>query len=404
MSDYASSLSVDGRYVVFESAASTLVPGDTNGSWDVFVRDRETDTTERVSVGSTGEEGNDTSYSGPISADGRYVVFLSWASNLVPEDTNGVGDVFLHDRLTGQTELLSVSSTGEQGDGESFPSAISADGRYVAFHSYATNLVPGDTNGTYDVFVHDRETGATERVSIGSAGEQGNGQSLWADMSPDARCVAFSSDASNLVPGDTNGATDILVRVRWRFQDVPPEQWAFAQVDACVSANVVKGYSDETYRPSDPVTRDQMAIYISRGIVAPSGDAAIPTGPAVATFSDVPTDHWAYKWVEYAVDQNVVQGYPDGTYRPDQQVDRGQMAIFVARGIVAPNGDAAVPTGPAVATFPDVPTDHWAYKWVEFIADEGVTQGYDDGTYRPAVIVTRDQMAVYVQRAFTLPM
>jgi hypothetical protein len=114
------------------------------------------------------------------------------------------------------------------------------------------------------------------------------------------------------------------------------------------------------------------------------------------------TDQWAFKYVEYAVDSGVVGGYDDGTYRPTQTVTRDQMAVFIARAMV--DGDAYVPTGPATAFFPDVLTDHWAFKYVEYIRGEGVAGGYPDGTYRPLVACTRDQMAVYVQRAFALPM
>jgi archaellum component FlaF (FlaF/FlaG flagellin family) len=129
------------------------VPGDTNGTWDVFVHDRVTGQTTRVSVASDGTQGNGHSGSPSISADGRYVAFSSSASNLVPGDTNGRGDVFVHDRLTGQTTRVSVASDGTQGNGDSWWPSISADGRYVAFASEASNLVPGDTNGTWDVFV-----------------------------------------------------------------------------------------------------------------------------------------------------------------------------------------------------------------------------------------------------------
>jgi PKD repeat protein len=190
------------------------------------------------------------------------------------------------------------------------------------------------------------------------------------------------------------------------FSDVAVNYWAMHQILACVDAGIVQGYPDGTYRPTQQVTRGQMAVYIARALVVPSGDAAIPDPEPPPSFSDV-ADHWAYKWIEYAVSQNVVQGYPDGTYRPDLTVDRGQMAVYVARALVAPSGDAGVPDPPEEPTFPDVTSTNawaWCYPHVEFIADEGVTQGYDDGTYRPAVIVSRDQMAVYVQRAFDLPM
>jgi len=116
----------------------------------------------------------------------------------------------------------------------------------------------------------------------------------------------------------------------------------------------------------------------------------------------VASTHWAYKHIEYAVSQNVVKGYSDGTYKPDLVVDRGQMAVFVARAMVTPGGDAGIPDPVPPASFPDVLSDFWAYKQVEYCADQGVVKGYDDGTYRPGDPVTRDQMAVYVVRAFKL--
>jgi Tol biopolymer transport system component len=208
------SISADGRYVAFASLASNLVPGDTNGTWDVFVHDRLTGQTTRVSVASDGAQGNSGSWCPSISADGRYVAFQSYASNLVPGDTNGVLDVFVHDRLTGQTTRVSVASDGAQGNGDSECPSISADGRYVAFQSYASNLVPGDTNLVRDIFVHDRLTGQTTRVSVASDGTQGNDHSRFPSISADGRYVAFASLASNLVPGDTNGKQDIFVHDR----------------------------------------------------------------------------------------------------------------------------------------------------------------------------------------------
>ena len=208
------SLSADGRYLAFKSYASNLVSGDTNGWEDIFVHDRQTGETTRVSVSSSGEQGNFYSFYPSISTDGRYVAFASAASNLVSGDTNGREDIFVHDRQTGETTSVSVSSSGEQGNWESFYPSISADGRYVAFDSYSDNLVSGDTNGDEDIFVHDRQTGETTRASVSSMGEQANNASIRSSISFDGRYVSFESLATNLVSGDTNGFWDIFVHDR----------------------------------------------------------------------------------------------------------------------------------------------------------------------------------------------
>jgi hypothetical protein len=154
-------MSADGRLVVFSSSAPNLVPRDTNGETDIFVRDRSTGTTERVSVDSSGIQPNGSSGHPSVSADGRFVAFSSRASNLVPDDTNGIADgtpdVFVRDRQTGTTERVSVDSSGNQANSSSccLPPSISSDGRSFAFQSYASNLVPGDTNNSMDSFVHE---------------------------------------------------------------------------------------------------------------------------------------------------------------------------------------------------------------------------------------------------------
>jgi len=205
-------LSADGRYVAFTSSASNLVAGDTNVESDAFIRDTLTGVTTRVSTSSAGVEGNSPSYASAISADGRYVLFSSDATNLVAGDTNWCRDAFIKDTLTGVTTRVSTSSAGVQGGGDSFVSAISADGRYVAFSSDATNLVAGDTNGTSDAFIKDTLTGVTTRVSTSSAGGEGNSSSNVSAISADGRYVAFSSDATNLVAGDTNGTYDAFIK------------------------------------------------------------------------------------------------------------------------------------------------------------------------------------------------
>jgi Tol biopolymer transport system component len=163
-----------------------------------------------VSVDSNGVPANGFCAPPTINTDGRYVAFASDATNLVPNDTNGVRDVFFHDRQTGATTRVSVDSSGAQANGASGSQAISADGRYVAFQSDATNLVPNDTNTVADVFVHDRQTGTTVRVSVDSSGAQGGGFSSAPAISADGRYVGFDS-FNALVPGDTNNAGDVFL-------------------------------------------------------------------------------------------------------------------------------------------------------------------------------------------------
>jgi PKD repeat protein len=247
------------------------------------------------------------------------------------------------------------------------------------------------------------DTGNNRVVHLGQDGTQ-----LWRSaghptfQSPESVTVN-TTDGSCWV-ADYGNDQVVHLTVHTDFGDVPSYHWAFHEIQACYTAGIVKGYDDDLYHPEYTVTRDQMAVYVSRGLVSPSGDAGIPDPEPPASFSDVPTNHWAYKHIEYAVSQKVVQGYEDGTYRPGLTVDRGQMAVYVARATVAPGGDAAVPDPPATATFPDVPTTFWAYRHVEFCADRSIVQGYDDGLYHPDYPVTRDQMAVYIARAFALPM
>jgi hypothetical protein len=205
------SISGDGRYVAFQSIADNLVANDTNNQDDIFVRDRQTGITSRVSVSSNGVEGNNFSDDPSISEDGGYVAFVSTASNLVPNDTNGVFDVFLHDLQTATTSLLSIDSTGIQGNNISGAPSISQDGQYVTFVSAASNLVPNDTNAALDIFVYNRQTQSTSLVSVDSDGILANNSSTFPSISGDGRYVAFASSASNLVPNDTNNRIDIFV-------------------------------------------------------------------------------------------------------------------------------------------------------------------------------------------------
>lgn len=272
---YSSSakLSADGRFVCFPSYASNLVPGDTNRQTDIFLRDRRLGTLSRINVDSRGRQAQGITFDCDISASGRYVVFDSDAGNLVPGDTNHEFDVFLFDRVAGTISRVSLGVGGQQARGGfcfepslsddgrflAFASAadnmverrfagrsniivrdlktgrntlasrgtdggpidfgasdpaISGDGRFVAFDSNSTNLVPGDTNENDDVFVFDRKTGRTERVSVASDGAQADSSSLFPRISGDGRFVLFTSYADNLVPGDTNGTYDVFVHDR----------------------------------------------------------------------------------------------------------------------------------------------------------------------------------------------
>jgi Tol biopolymer transport system component len=217
-----SALSSDGRFVAFVSVGGNLVAGDGNGAEDVFVRDRLLGTTERVSVSSTGVEGDGDSGGPWISGDGRWVSFGSEAGNQVPGDTNRMRDVFVHDRASGSTTRVSVDDQGVEGDGISgfnhltgyFTTFLSPDARWVVFHSYAENLVPGDSNGVPDVFVHDRARGTTERVSVASDGAQSDGRSYFPVLFGDGRWVSFKSAGSTLAAGDDNGVEDVFVHDR----------------------------------------------------------------------------------------------------------------------------------------------------------------------------------------------
>lgn len=206
-------ISATGRFVAFSSLADNLVPGDTNGHIDVFFRDRKLGTTQRVSVDKSGAQGDGDSRFPALSADGRFVAFVSQATNLVPGGTDGQSHVFVKDRQTATIQLVSVGSGGIPGNGESTYPALSADARFVVFESVATNLVPRDTNGVNDIFIRDRQKGTTRRLSVGPGGVQGNNESVQAAISADGRVVAFTSQASNLVPGDTNDRSDVFVRV-----------------------------------------------------------------------------------------------------------------------------------------------------------------------------------------------
>ncbi|MEF8756318.1 MAG: hypothetical protein V5B60_20670 [Accumulibacter sp.] len=224
------SFSADGRYVVFQSRGSNLVAGDTNGATDIFVKDLLTGGIQRVSSDSAGTAGNGRSGSASFSADGQRVVFESEANNLVAGDSNGSSDVFVRDLRTGAIERVSTDFAGNQVDGGSGSASLSTDGRYLVFASVAPNLVANDTNGCSDVFVKDLQTGAVHRVSASLAGGEGNAASFSPRFSSDGRYILLTSDASNLVGDDTNGATDVF-RVSNPFVETGGTDTVIASID-----------------------------------------------------------------------------------------------------------------------------------------------------------------------------
>lgn len=226
-----STITESGNFAAYGSRATNLVADDNNNQADVFVYSRASGTISRVSMASDGTEGNNWSNFASLSENGRYVAFVSKASNLVADDTNGYIDIFVHDRQTNETSRVSVATDGTEGENHSTHAGISADGRFVTFRSFATNLVDGDTNGEIDIFVHDRLTGSTRRVSIADDGTQSDAESHHTSLSADGRFITFRSQATNLVSGDTNGDWDIFTTANPLFSDD--------------TANTMNGYSGE---------------------------------------------------------------------------------------------------------------------------------------------------------------
>lgn len=193
-------VSGDGRFVAFPSTSNNLVPADSNGDWDAFVRDLWTQTTELVSVASDGTQGNEGSGPWGLSFDGRYVLFSSSATNLHPLDTDDKRDLFVRDRVLGTTEWISVPYVAGMTSGDTWDAGISSDGRYVAFDSEDSYLVPGDSNGARDVFVRDRLSGTTQLASVSTTGLAANFGGGYVRISGDGRHVLFLSPSTNLWP------------------------------------------------------------------------------------------------------------------------------------------------------------------------------------------------------------
>ena len=239
-------ISDDGWTVVFDSAATDLVMNDLNGASDIFAWSRLTGAIELVSVTSGGAQGNGSSLEAALSADGRFIVFTSGATNFGSGTGPGNGnnyDVFVRDRLTGQTNCVNINSSGVAATGFAQGGSISDDGRLVAFWSDATNLVTGDTNGVYDCFLHDRQNATTIRVSLSPSGLQARGQCTEPMVAPGGRFIAFTSPATNLVLPDGNGTSDVFVR------DLAATAVALAYGSACNGTSPIPAQAEPIGQP-----------------------------------------------------------------------------------------------------------------------------------------------------------
>lgn len=331
-------LSTDGRLVAFVSTADNLVPGDSNALADIFVHDCLTGVTQRVSISSSGEQANGWSYRPAISANGRLVAFTSLADNLVPGDTNHALDVFVHDRLTGQTTRVSVNSQGAQGQAWSDGGSISGDGRFVAFSSAAENLIYGDDNQHADVFLHDRLTGQTRRMSLASDGSEANGSSgPEVVISADGRWVIFPSLADTLAAGDRPGTPDLFAHHR---------------------------VTGETRRITDPHHQNDRRF---RDIsIASDGRRLTFTALAATPVGQIEASIYSYD-LRRAVLQEVAGGLPwriDGGVTPKATLSGdGRLVALVAHAQADPNPGSVPPTQITVHDLTDPtrpPETRWA--------------------------------------------
>lgn len=176
------------------------------------------------------------------------------------------------------------------------------------------------------------------------------------------------------------------------FTDVATNYWAYREIGAIKNAGITSGYREAdgtySYRPSEPITRDQLSVFLVRAL------KLAPYHKATPSFKDVPANFWAYKEIEALVKEGIISGYPDGTFRPSESVNRGQLAVFLYRALKLTNNEAFPPS------YSDVPTEHWAFREIETLSSEYIIMGYSDGTFGPDKTVTRDQMAVFLTRAF----
>ena len=436
-------MSDDGRFVIFLSDDDTLVAGDENPGPDMFIRDRQANTTQFAlpGIGGTSEFGFNVDRIA-ISGNGRYIAFHTYGS-LSPEDEVGVRDIYVYDRDTNSVDFISDNNANTRG--HSFNPSISDDGRYVAYHSMADDLVAGDTNGWMDVFVFDRETRQTERVSLTQGGAQTNNDSLEASISNDGRFVSYTSEASNIAPQDTDAIQDVyvfdrqtdttqLVSLRSDETRPAPNTDGSASRDSRISGNgryitfqsdlsldsgdtnvltdiyvrdlatgatewVSRSGGGYNYAPA--ISNDGRFIAFNttsdRMVANDTNDKAdiilADRAPACTiNFSDVAEGSTFYPYIRCLACAGVLGGYGDNTFRPGDNVTRGQLSKIVAN---AANFNEPV----SGQTFTDVPPGSTFYPFIERMARRGYIGGYSDGTFRPGAFATRGQIAKIVSNA-----
>ncbi len=302
------SISADGRYVAFSSKTSDYTV-------HTYVRDRNTSLTSIASISTDGQTGNGASYYPRLSADGNLVAFTSEASNLVANDINSAADIFVHNRITGETHLASVASSGLQSNGASgYAPAISGDGRFIAFSSQATNLVPGDINAVADVFVHDRVAGITSRLSVAADGSEANGLSRWAVLSADGRYVAFDTTASNLTPNATPERWQVMVSENTGLFTLNVEKTGSGNgVVTIEPSNVSCGDSCVVYPGGMPVSITLRAQPNVGSVFAGwQGGGCSGTGNCTLAISESTTVQAVFERKTYAVSGRITDGTGSG--------------------------------------------------------------------------------------------
>jgi hypothetical protein len=303
------------------------------------------------------------------------------------------------------TSRVSVDSSGVQANDVSFEPSFSGDGRYVAFGSFAANLVSNDGNMEADVFVHRQDIlpvpptptptitpTATATATQTSTNTPTATSTPIYTPTPTSTATFTPTVTLTVAPTSTSTAT---------FADVSVGYWAWQQIETLYATGVTGGCgtSPLMYCPESPVTRAQMAVFLERSI---HGSSYTPPAIGSSTgFADVPATYWAAAWIKQLSAEGITAGCGGNNYCPESPVTRAQMAVFLLR---AKYGAAYTPPDMGDSTgFGDVPANYWSASWIKQLAAEGITGGCGSGNYCPDTPVTRAQMAVFLVRTFSLP-